>query len=409
MLNKDDNYTIAIKLHDEFQVEPHNEPKHESLVKSDCKMNKTTHRTRRAIKERGWALLVIVTMLAVLLNISTFEIILTNVSNLKETRIYLAIDDAEETAIAATSPIKKEITEMAKKQLEDTLNSRLTARTTFCQTAVNPTGSLSEQPALCDPVHLLDNLNVSKTTSIDFFSKYQINNPLSYKDNPDYDWQKKYLDYVSYNKIDYKLTPIYVGEDLLYTASPYNRTTREFPKPRMEEYRYMIQADIQAETYEKVNYQLRANFDVAINVVAFDDSTPTSPCNGSTISLPGYTYVKGVVLCGPPDSNGIAQCGFAPVGSDRYNQTCRNGAQQTDTCIGDIRRTLNNCPADSYCSVNSSNGGLNGGIAVGIPGKPSGVTTGCTSTTTGSGINAKSQTYTWSVSVKLVGLGHNFY
>src|SRR5206468_10519338 len=66
------------------------------------------------------------------------------------------------------------------------------------------------------------------------------------------------------NDYEYTLKAAFVSEKLI--ANPRTATIFGRPNPRVEQYRWMVRAEIEAHTYNAVTYPLTVNYDVVVNL-----------------------------------------------------------------------------------------------------------------------------------------------
>jgi hypothetical protein len=372
--------------------------------------------TKKIIKQQGWALLVITTMLMVLLTVSTFDIVLVNVRQVKDADIYTAINNGEKVAIATVSPIKRKIVETLHAELKPLMEQRMaeivqmtgggsglppkggstgtsgtTVPRTSCITSIDPKATIEDQYGICEPMKLLDGLqglSIQKQT-IDFLSAMKPRMTKAQSGNPDYDYQLRELQRESFNEFDYTLTTTFVSANVL---------TRNTGRPRVELYRYLVTADVEVQTYSDVYNQMRVDFDVVVQVGA-RGGTDVSPCGGSQPigNIRAASFLMGYTQC----VGGVGgKCTLVPKGSTEYNTGCN------EDCESGLQKLNNGIPFGALTPAEQA--AVSDKQPIGEPRELSGVG-GCASGGNSSTPGFHRNLYRWDIVVRPVGMGHNYY
>lgn len=385
--------------------------------------------------ERGIALIIIVFLLLGLLYVATLKMVIVTGTELSNLNQEIALDYAEEFSMGLSSPIKHHISDYVQNELTQVLGQHLSndnsahqsARTYSCQGTIDPNAELSSQFAICDPVNFLKNLKGESDQTIDDIGMLRKHtDPKLYNTH-----QFQEIVRQTANGYSYTLYAAFVGQELLVPLRPpVNKTA---PLPRVEQYRFLVRAEILSKTYYSIQTPFIMNFDIVINVNTFDSGF--SGCAGSPsggVRVPGFGGVSaanGALFCGPEngcvpvgivtcqiDANGIINkdsCSAGLYGSSNYQKNCCNNGNcdgANDSCASATNGSACDVAGQGVqtCQVPSKPGSVTffyGGFASAHE-----VTVGCAggaikTTSTGQRVNSG---YTWNTVIRTVSMGKNY-
>ncbi|MBI4836723.1 MAG: hypothetical protein HY817_05715 [Candidatus Abawacabacteria bacterium] len=348
----------------------------------------------------------------------TAPIIVQNTVQLRDTQLEIALDQAENIAIATASPIRNYINKEVFKRIQHQFIEHLKLNksqvdTYTCQDQPTPTekngGSLLQQYGLCNPVRIMEGLDGDTNQTIDFLS-FAYPNHKQKLDDLYKDGLRKSIVEQAQNTYDYSLRSTYVGQQTLFSGAG----------ERFNRYRYMVRADVETHTYHSITNQIVIHFDVVVDEIYYPISFDGGNCD-QQITVPPDIPVPPLILNANTENALLCKDGFdcKPVGIE----------------VRDENGNLQNCPYGSPCYKehcgNDPYCGLRPGQACQIPPgvtrfecpRPGGVTyfgdirplnirptRGCVSASTfdSSSTGLDPDGYTFTVTTRLVSLGSTY-
>ncbi|MEW6735723.1 MAG: hypothetical protein AB1489_30810 [Acidobacteriota bacterium] len=370
-------------------------------------------RIRRVIlrinNQKGIALLTMVFLLFLLSVMTIKPIVLHSAIGLAIFNEEMARSKAEQDAISSAGfPIRNGLDEQIHNKMQTQLREHLRqaqlakqGRGTYvCQGVANGEDGVSETWAICDPIHLLDGLKGAQGQTVDDLAVIKSLIPPDKQREPE--WAE--VEYELFNKFDYVLKPVFVGQQLISAGNP--RRGVVGPKPRVEQYRYNVKAEINMQTYGRIFFPLTVYYDVLLTVSAFDERVV---CSGGDRLQPGFGMSKplGVAYCAS-DLNlsfGDVRCvdpAFCPASDSEtcYESVCKNNPTKSDTCK--IQGEANCEPDETGMIVGC---GIQAGTVqyFGTGAKKSYSSNGCASF----GGNSRGG-FVWNTVIRVVSLGTNY-
>jgi hypothetical protein len=248
--------------------------------------------------------------------------------------VKFALTMGEATSVETTAPIRDEIAEYLHEQVHGAITQHLISDSGSspyqCQgvLVVPSTGNknqLNSQYGICNPITLLNKLPSKSQQTINNLLTVlpHLNNSHNKDDKIIYDELARELR----NEYDYTLKAAYIGEQLI--VPPKSKTNGGQPAPRIEQYRWLVRAEIETHTYNAISFPLTVNYDVVVNMqyydTPFDGDTTSCPSKIVRANLGNYSLGKsigcspssGCVRTGIIDTNG-----FHPPDSQAYNRNC---------------------------------------------------------------------------------------
>ena len=323
-------------------------------------MNKET---AKQSNQRGYALIVLIFFFAIVLALSTSEIYVSSGVALREVNLRIAREYVEESAIAASAPIlddvDKQVMTLVQESLMDHIQKAKLGTTYQCQDgASSGETELSSHYALCDPVHVLSDVDGATNQSLNdieaFLPDYK-----EHANDPKYQAMAHYLE----NSYEYSLTPIFVGEELVDPGGkPFKVGIGSATMPRQERYRFLVRANITMHGYDHVNWKLRANYDVILNTQLQSSGGFGDTCDMQDMNASADLELPIVVLSHSTDADGkpvINACdgGTDCLGIGVYDSTGKFFAYGTDgftTICGSDGKKCSNDPGVKACQVHVS-------------------------------------------------------
>ncbi|MEW6737892.1 MAG: hypothetical protein AB1489_41830 [Acidobacteriota bacterium] len=374
-------------------------------------MKKINRVLRKVRNSRGIALILGVFFLFIISILLTLPILVRTNYVLTERNLTFAIRMARNYSTMGMRYIRGGIDEQIYNQMQTQLRDHLRkaqlakqGRGSYpCQDTVNGEGEVSQTWAICDPVHLLEDLKGAQNQTIDDLSilKGLVKDPQLFR-TPE--WQA--VERQSFNRFDYTLKPVFVGQELVSPGTP--RRGSFPPRPRIERYRYNIKADILMRVYDDVRYRMVAYYDVVISMASYDESIL---CGGVGRLNPGFAppgRALAVVYCEADPTitafdPGCKKVGFCTAGESCYADFCAKGStkQNPDTCK--IQAESECVPQDGMIVACQVSVGGKLGYYFGNNTKKTYISNGCASL----GPNSNGG-FIWNTAIRIVSLGTNY-
>lgn len=360
------------------------------------------------MKQKGIALIVMVLLIWVVAMVAIMEMLISTGTELSNTNLRIAVQWGDSVALATAAPIREKIEQEVYRRIERDIGihirKQLEGMTTgtpyLCQKIVMPTQPLSEQPSICDPIHLLDGLPARTKETIDYRSVLKPADP-ALVDTPE--WRE--IDYELKNSYDYRLSSVFVAKELRQVGT--SRQPGVLAKPRIERYRWMVRADVTTHTYYNVTRGLVIYYDVVTNIYTHDDYT-TGILSCSTHERQANFSIKMPIFMKCADKRGTPGDALC-----QDFEICTPGTNCFESeCTGACLRNLAICEKSNYvdqiCLM------LKPGL--GVFTVPSFIqddvysSNGCVSETSGrfNGQPAAGGGYTWNTVIKIVDIGSTF-
>ncbi|MEW6737192.1 MAG: hypothetical protein AB1489_38260 [Acidobacteriota bacterium] len=374
-------------------------------------MKKINRVLKKVRNSRGIALILGVFFLFIISILLTLPILVRTNYVLTERNLTFAIRMARNYSTMGMRYIRGGIDEQIYNQMQTQLRDHLRkaqlakqGRGSYpCQDTVNGEGEVSQTWAICDPVHLLDDLKGAQNQTIDDLSvlKGLVKDPQLFR-TPE--WQA--VERQSFNRFDYTLKPVFVGQELVSPGTP--RRGAFPPRPRVERYRYNIKADILMRVYDDVRYRMVAYYDVVISMASYDESIL---CGGGGRLNPGFAppgRAVAIAYCEsdltiPAFDPACKKTGMCVASEECYEGFCQGGepGKLPDTCK--IQGEANCEPQD----------GMIVGCSVSVNGKSAqyfGTTTNKTYASNGcASLGASSNGgFIWNTAIRIVSFGTAF-
>jgi hypothetical protein len=374
--------------------------------------------------QAGIALIAIVVLLLFLSIVAISEMLVITGTQLQQTNEEIAIGYAEQTAIAATSPVRSAIDDEVYQEVGKVLRDHLvkdqkarlqrpgTAASVYtCQGPVDTSNTkLSETWAICEPQTMLNSPNpfINQTTPQTINDLAQLlpaqatgtstpGNPYNINTQSAINEIKR----ETANQFTYTVRIVYIGQEVVRPGVP--RRANRPPVPRIERYRWLARAELTTRTYENVHYPLVVNYDVVTTVTVYDEALD---CPSGVRGFQGFSGfpLKTLTICTDPgistDPNSTA-CNQTmttvsiPNAANSYGITC--GTAGTDNCLAEAKAKCSQEAIDAgLCRL--SNGGA---FQSAVNNNQTYNSNGC------SGIGQNG--YVWSTAIRIVGIGtkHN--
>lgn len=359
------------------------------------------------MKQRGIALIVMVLLIWIVAMVAIMEILICTGTELSNTNLRIATQWADSFALATAAPIRERIEQEVYRRIERDVEQHIrkqlegnTGTPYLCQRMVNPTQPLSEQPSICNPVHLLDDLSSRTGESIDYHSALKPTDP-ALVNTPEW----KEIAYELENSYDYRLSSVFVAKELIQEAV--SRQAGVLAKPRIERYRWMVRADVVTRTYQNVTRGTIIYFDVITNIYTYDDST-TGVLDCSTherqanfsINLP--IFMKCADERGTPGDNLCQDFKICTPGTGCFQTEC------DPKCLKNLDICENSNYVDQICLMLKP--GLGVFTVASFINDDVYSSNGCVSHTSGrfNGQPAAGGGYTWNTVIKIVDIGSTF-
>jgi hypothetical protein len=353
---------------------------------------KKTKRLLKRTKENGAVLITLALILFLVGLYIISDIIIYNNVQLREQNNWIAFKQAQSICFSTQSLIRRDFEAVIHERLEKDIEKRISLikeGSFVCQEAIEPGEKLSSHSSICDPVRLLKNLPGAENQSIDELSVLKPSDPEK-MNSPI--WQEIVGE--SRNSYEYKLSTAYVGRELIQEAVA--------PFPRVDRYRWIVQADVISHTYDDIYYQAIINYDVVITVSAFDSNFQ---CSGPRIR--GVNTYKPIAIakCTEPSTKNPYEPGCNKVETcspnDKcYIDICKDGnAGGPDKCIEKALSACGDTGGTGFilgCSLG------NGIVYNGIQANNTFSSTSCKGGATNGG------GYSWVTAIKMVGIGTNY-
>lgn len=322
-------------------------------------------------KQRGYALIVLVFFFGLVLLFSTSQIYVSSAIALKDANLRVARGYVEQSAIAAAAPIMddidKQVLTLVQGSLMDHIQKAKLGTTYQCQDGTSSgEPDLNNHFALCDPVHVLSDVDGATNQSLNdldaFLPDYK-----NHLDDPRYQTMIRQMT----NSYEYSLTPIFVGQELVDPGGKVIKGTGGATMPRQERYRFLVRANITMHGYDKVNWRLRANYDVILNTQlqvggngSFGDTCDMQDMNpGAESDQPIITFTQS------PDGNGqtiTTACDESTgtcLGIGIYDSSGKfypSGTQGFTNICGSDGKKCSNDPGVHNCQVHAGSVGACG-------------------------------------------------
>ncbi|MEW6732420.1 MAG: hypothetical protein AB1489_13915 [Acidobacteriota bacterium] len=311
-------------------------------------------------------------------------------------------------SIASLSMIRSSIDEQMYNQLQTKLRDHLRQAQLArqgkgsypCQDMINAEGEISQAWSICDPVHFLDGLQGAQNQTLDDIGTLRrlITNPELFR-TPD--WEA--VERQTWNRFDYTLKPVFVTQKLVSAGTP--RRGSFPPRPRIEQYRFNIKADLIMTVYDGVRYRMVAYYDVIVSMASYDESIL---CGGGGRLNPGFAppgRAVAIAYCEsdptiPAFDPACKKVGLCTASEGCYQSFCQQNqpGKKPDDCK--IQGEANCEPQDGMivgCSIN-----VNGTPAqyFGTTTKKTYASNGCASL----GANSNGG-FIWSTAIRIVSFG----
>src|ERR1051326_3352766 len=222
-------------------------------------------------RERGIALIVIVLFYFLVATFAISEDAIRATLAGRDADVKFALTMGEATSVETTAPIRDEIAEYLHEQVHGAITQHLISDSGSspyqCQgvLVVPSTGNknqLNSQYGICNPITLLNKLPSKSQQTINNLLTVlpHLNNSHNKDDKIIYDELARELR----NEYDYTLKAAYIGEQLI--VPPKSKTDGGQPAPRIEQYRWLVRAEIETHTYNAISFPLTVNYDVVVNM-----------------------------------------------------------------------------------------------------------------------------------------------
>ena len=248
---------------------------------------------RKKLNQKGYGgLIIAVLFLSAVMFYLSVPLFLESSIALKDANLRVARRYSEEAAIAATAPIaddvQKQVVTLVQESLFDRIAKAKSGVTYTCQDgSTSGEAALSNTFAICDPVGVLDEVEGAQNQFMNDIDAF-LPNLGTHANEPQYQAIKRYLT----NDYSYTLSPVFVAKKLV---DPGNRqitpkigiSKNPLDLPRIEQYRFLVRADIVMHTYDKVTWRLFANYDLILETEFHNNGKAggfADSCDGSKLS-----------------------------------------------------------------------------------------------------------------------------
>ncbi|MCS6884668.1 MAG: hypothetical protein RMM17_03240 [Acidobacteriota bacterium] len=355
------------------------------------------------MKKDGFGLVIVVLFLWVVVTVLILEVLIYTGTRLADANLESALRWSDgfglSVATAVRTHIEEHIYSAIERDVRDHIDKQLRGDAYFCQTAVTSETPLSEQSSLCNPAGILDGLRGKTGQTIDDVTALKPDDP-NLLLTPE--WREILRE--TRNSYDYALKGVFVSKELVQEAVRLEQRKRG--RPRVERYRWMIRADIDARTYYDVNKRFVVYYDVVTNLYTFDSITTgvvSCPRTGSLLKkMPMPFVVKCETLEGTPGDTNCREPELCMPGSECFQREC-----SSRECQRNLATCLDSNYQDQFCLTLAPGLGFLL-VANSIP-EDTHNTSGCFSVAIrGNRDSRRLGGYTWNTVIKVVDIGSNF-
>ncbi len=301
-------------------------------------LKKITSPIRKWLKSRrGWALIMIAYFLFLISVVALAGPIGSTTKQLYDVSFEQAVSRAENMAIAASSPIRKQIVDATYKKIQEQLIQHLQQDQGSINYVCGDTiavpkssgGSMENQYGLCLPENFYFDLLGDTNKSIDFIGTFYPNYKTPLADPVNENARKSFILQLQ-NKYDYTIRGYFVGKYVLSQG-----VTSGTDATRVEEYRWKVRADIILTTgsvYGDLNKDLVVYYDVVVTNSYFpgnflgagsacdQQSTVQALCGtdtatGEAIPCTATVYISPDGNHGPVSAGGDSSSSFDIIGN----------------------------------------------------------------------------------------------